>query len=208
LRAQPISWHLPSYKRSCSITDRKSAKFVNGLAIGLGGGCTSRISGIRLGGRPAINRLFPDKFWAEKWQNAAWQGKRLFSGFSTPSLPVLSGLDATLGKLLPSVLDGGAEDGLGSALGHLRSAVAVQRGWPSKCTRTRVRARGGLLKIRRSGGTTCPDCGVKGVGYRLGPPGYVAWHEWADKLSKTHDQLECPNCGSLTIWKPKKKGRR
>ena len=35
------------------------------------------------------------------------------------------------------------------------------------------------------------------------PEGYVAWHEWAQKKSKKHYQVECEGCGRLTIWKRK-----
>lgn len=32
------------------------------------------------------------------------------------------------------------------------------------------------------------------------PTGYVAWHEWAEKMSKTHHQERCSNCGLWAIW--------
>jgi hypothetical protein len=32
------------------------------------------------------------------------------------------------------------------------------------------------------------------------PEGYIAWHEWADKMSKTHRQEKCPCCGLWKIW--------
>lgn len=35
------------------------------------------------------------------------------------------------------------------------------------------------------------------------PSGYLAWHEWAEKMSKTHKQKRCPTCGLWTIWEPK-----
>ena len=35
------------------------------------------------------------------------------------------------------------------------------------------------------------------------PRGYVAWHEWADKMTETHNQKRCPCCGFLSIWVPK-----
>ena len=37
------------------------------------------------------------------------------------------------------------------------------------------------------------------------PEGYVAWHEWAEKKSKRHEQVRCNGCGRLTIWKRKPK---
>lgn len=32
------------------------------------------------------------------------------------------------------------------------------------------------------------------------PTGYVAWHEWAEKKAKTHEQERCPNCGLWAVW--------
>lgn len=40
------------------------------------------------------------------------------------------------------------------------------------------------------------------------PSGYIAWHEWASRKYKTHDQIQCPVCGLYAIWvkrKPQKK---
>lgn len=33
------------------------------------------------------------------------------------------------------------------------------------------------------------------------PEGYLAWHEWAEKKSKTHHQVKCDGCGLFAIWK-------
>jgi hypothetical protein len=51
----------------------------------------------------------------------------------------------------------------------------------------------------------CPHCHRKGKGYHEGPMGYVAWHEWAEQMGKTHDQFPCPSpgCHRLTIWRKK-----
>lgn len=35
------------------------------------------------------------------------------------------------------------------------------------------------------------------------PAGYLAWHEWAEEMSKTHKQKRCPGCRLLQIWVPK-----
>lgn len=32
------------------------------------------------------------------------------------------------------------------------------------------------------------------------PKGYIAWHEWAAKKSKTHRQIRCKGCGRLEVW--------
>ena len=37
------------------------------------------------------------------------------------------------------------------------------------------------------------------------PEGYVSWHEWAKKKSKTHKNVICDGCGLWTIWKPRRK---
>ena len=53
--------------------------------------------------------------------------------------------------------------------------------------------------IAASGGLKCRNCD----NHTLGPAGYIAWHEWAEKRSKTHDQLKCPDCGLYVIWRRK-----
>lgn len=47
----------------------------------------------------------------------------------------------------------------------------------------------------------CSHCGRVGRFYRLEPSGYVAWHEWAEKMSRTHHQEPCPDCGRFSVWK-------
>lgn len=32
------------------------------------------------------------------------------------------------------------------------------------------------------------------------PEGYLAWHEWAEKKARTHEQVICGGCGRLAIW--------
>jgi hypothetical protein len=32
------------------------------------------------------------------------------------------------------------------------------------------------------------------------PTGYIAWHEWAERKAKTHDQRQCLHCGSWAVW--------
>ena len=34
-----------------------------------------------------------------------------------------------------------------------------------------------------------------------GPAGYVAWHEWAERMSKRYVQERCPKCGLWKIWR-------
>jgi len=38
------------------------------------------------------------------------------------------------------------------------------------------------------------------------PSGYVAWHAWAEQMSKTHYQRRCKGCGLYAIWEPRKAG--
>ena len=35
------------------------------------------------------------------------------------------------------------------------------------------------------------------------PEGYLQWHDWADKMRKTHVQKQCPGCGLWAIVVPK-----
>ena len=32
------------------------------------------------------------------------------------------------------------------------------------------------------------------------PSGYIQWHEWAEKKSKTHKQIKCTCCGLYLVW--------
>lgn len=41
--------------------------------------------------------------------------------------------------------------------------------------------------------TTCDD-------HTPMPENYAAWHQAAEKLSKTHRQLRCDECGLWEIW--------
>ena len=36
------------------------------------------------------------------------------------------------------------------------------------------------------------------------PEGYIAWHYWAKKMSKTHRQRKCAGCGRFAIWEQSK----
>ena len=39
--------------------------------------------------------------------------------------------------------------------------------------------------------------------HTLAPEGYIAWHYWAAKMSKTHRQRKCVGCGLFVFWEPK-----
>ena len=32
------------------------------------------------------------------------------------------------------------------------------------------------------------------------PRGYLAWHEWAERMSQTHEQRRCEVCGLWVVW--------
>jgi hypothetical protein len=40
------------------------------------------------------------------------------------------------------------------------------------------------------------------------PDGYIQWHAWAEKMSKTHRQVKCGGCGRYSIWVPRKRRER
>lgn len=44
--------------------------------------------------------------------------------------------------------------------------------------------------------STCAD-------HTPSPDGYQAWHEWAEKMSKTHRARRCAECEYWSIWEPK-----
>lgn len=46
-------------------------------------------------------------------------------------------------------------------------------------------------------GSDCPG------EHTLQPRGYIEWHDWAAKMSKTHKQRKCSVCGLWAIWEPK-----
>lgn len=50
-------------------------------------------------------------------------------------------------------------------------------------------------------------CTQEGLHTRA-PVGYLAWHEWAERKAKTHDQERCPGCGLFKVWRSRKTGRR
>jgi hypothetical protein len=37
------------------------------------------------------------------------------------------------------------------------------------------------------------------------PEGYLQWHAWAKRMSRTHRQIKCERCGLYAIWIPKQK---
>lgn len=37
------------------------------------------------------------------------------------------------------------------------------------------------------------------------PYGYLQWHAWAKKMSRTHRQMKCPFCGLWEVWVQKER---
>lgn len=62
-------------------------------------------------------------------------------------------------------------------------------GGPSNASTARIRAEQ----------DACPNA----ADHVYGPRGYVQWHEWAERMSKTHRQSKCKGCGYWLIAWPK-----
>lgn len=41
-------------------------------------------------------------------------------------------------------------------------------------------------------------------GHTPAPAGYIQWHAWAERMAKTHAQMECKGCGRWAIWIPRR----
>jgi hypothetical protein len=53
-------------------------------------------------------------------------------------------------------------------------------------------------------GIPCPRVELHHEGLdRPGPDGYLTWHEWAERMSKTYRQRRCPGCGLFRVWEAK-----
>lgn len=66
--------------------------------------------------------------------------------------------------------------------------VAPKRGW-SRATPMEIR---GVI----------PPCPQQ-AGHTPTPMGYLPWHEWAERKSKTHQAVRCSGCDLYAIWIPK-----
>ena len=49
----------------------------------------------------------------------------------------------------------------------------------------------------------CEDCPDAAKSHTGAPEGYIMWHEWAEKMEKTHKQERCPTCGFWQVWVPR-----
>ncbi len=50
-----------------------------------------------------------------------------------------------------------------------------------------------------------PDLSITKCEHTPRPEAYLQWHSWAARMSKTHKQKRCPNCGLWAVWVPKEK---
>lgn len=62
-------------------------------------------------------------------------------------------------------------------------------------------------KTPHSAQSTMSDCKKLHTPEPGHPSDYTGWHEWAEKMGKTHVQKRCPKCGLWKIWIPKRKKR-
>lgn len=59
-----------------------------------------------------------------------------------------------------------------------------------------------LAQVRKRNREDAPPICRQSKLHTPSPEGYLAWHEWAEKKSKTHRQERCPGCGLWAIWTP------
>ncbi len=55
------------------------------------------------------------------------------------------------------------------------------------------------MKPRFRTAEDCPDIEQ----HTACPTGYLQWHDWAEKMSRTHRSTRCPTCGFYAVWLPK-----
>ena len=58
-----------------------------------------------------------------------------------------------------------------------------------------------MAKPRKTGGHgwEAPTCPAPRLHHPGEPDGYVAWHDWADRMRVDHVQLRCPACGLWSV---------
>lgn len=49
-----------------------------------------------------------------------------------------------------------------------------------------------------------PPPGPNAEAHTVSPEGYIAWHDWAQRMAQTHRQRKCPGCGRWEIWTAKR----
>lgn len=50
--------------------------------------------------------------------------------------------------------------------------------------------------------STCPNR----ADHTPSPETYFEWHDWAELMIRTHDQVRCDGCGLFAIWVPRPAG--
>lgn len=56
-----------------------------------------------------------------------------------------------------------------------------------------------LTPVPAAATDACPEAAQ----HTPAPVGYLAWHEWAGTMQRTHGQRKCPGCGLFKIWYPR-----
>lgn len=51
-------------------------------------------------------------------------------------------------------------------------------------------------KTEQGENDSCPNA----ANHTKSPLGYLAWHEWAEKMSRRYKQVVCDGCGRYSIW--------
>jgi hypothetical protein len=59
------------------------------------------------------------------------------------------------------------------------------------------------LRVRIADGHHVPEYPEECERHTPQPRGYLQWHEWAEKMDKTHTQRQCLGCGLWAIWEPR-----
>lgn len=77
--------------------------------------------------------------------------------------------------------------------------LAVRRLWNARrLSADKVPTRGAVRWEGQAANKT-PRC----VQHTEGPRGYVDFFAWAERMSRTHEQRQCPGCGRYVVWKPR-----
>jgi hypothetical protein len=56
------------------------------------------------------------------------------------------------------------------------------------------------FRIKTVDGHVIPEFPDECEPHTPAPRGYLQWHEWAEKMGKTHRQRQCAGCGLFAIW--------
>ena len=59
------------------------------------------------------------------------------------------------------------------------------------------------LRVKMDHGRPVPADPDECEPHTKAPTGYLAWHEWAERMDKTHLARQCRGCGLWAIWEPR-----